>query len=91
MRTIRASEIGLYVYCRQAWWYQKQGIEPENQAELAGGSEIHRQHGQQVLASGCTRVLAYIILFAALAALTVYVIDQFLSTAPAGILQSFLC
>ncbi len=66
---IRASEIGTYLYCRRAWWYRKQGVESENQAELASGTELHRQHGRQVLAAGFLQILGYLLLLAALALL----------------------
>lgn len=73
MRPIRASEIGAFLYCRRAWWYQSQGIESENQADLAGGSAFHQQHGRQVmlanvlrLAGGLLLALALILLVAGL-------------------------
>jgi CRISPR/Cas system-associated exonuclease Cas4 (RecB family) len=69
---IRASEIGNYLYCRRAWWYRKQGVESENQAELAGGIELHRRHGRQVIASGLTRTLAVILVLAALVLVAAY-------------------
>jgi hypothetical protein len=71
MRTIRASEIGAYIYCHRAWWYQQKGEPSANQAELAGGAAIHEKHGKAVVATGCLRTLAVIILLAALA-LAVY-------------------
>ncbi len=52
MKPIRASEIGSYLYCRRAWWYQRQGQASLNQAELAAGTELHRRHGRQVLRAG---------------------------------------
>ncbi len=63
---IRASEIGSYLYCRRAWWYRKQGFESENQAELATGLELHRQHGRRVLAASLLRVVGFLLLLAAL-------------------------
>ncbi|HJW90549.1 MAG TPA: hypothetical protein VJ436_07895 [Anaerolineales bacterium] len=72
MRTIRASDIGAYLYCRRAWYYQQQGLKPVNQAELATGSEIHERHGRSVLFTSCLRVLAYMLLLAALALFAVY-------------------
>ena len=66
MPVIRASEIGNYLYCRRAWWYRKQGYESANQAELSTGSQIHRQHGRQVLLSGLLRTAAVFLVLAAL-------------------------
>jgi CRISPR/Cas system-associated exonuclease Cas4 (RecB family) len=67
MKTIRASEIGLYLYCKRAWWYQRQHAPNQNQAELAAGSDIHERHGRLVMVNGCMRALAYILLLTALA------------------------
>ena len=62
---IRASEIGSYLYCRRAWWYRKQGIESENQAEMAQGTELHRQHGRTVIAAGFLQIADYALLLIA--------------------------
>ncbi|MEJ5224613.1 MAG: hypothetical protein WHV44_09165 [Anaerolineales bacterium] len=70
MKPLRASEIGSYLYCRRAWHYRRQGLEPSNQAELAAGTELHRQHGRKVMLAGLLRGLAMLALLAALAALT---------------------
>jgi CRISPR/Cas system-associated exonuclease Cas4 (RecB family) len=64
---IRASDIGSYLYCRRAWWYRKQGVESENQAELASGTEIHEQHGRKVMAAGLLQIVGYVLLLAAIA------------------------
>ncbi len=63
---IRASEIGAYLYCRRAWWYRKQGIESDNQAELATGTALHRRHGRQVIVAVFLRILGLLLLAAAL-------------------------
>jgi hypothetical protein len=78
MRTIRASEIGSYLYCHRAWWYQRQGIEADNLDELATGTELHHRHGQAVFVSGCLRTLAYLLLLSALILLTIYSVNRFL-------------
>ena len=72
MRTIRASEIGTYMYCRRAWWYRKQGVESANQSELTAGTALHRQHGRKVLAAGLARTLGLILLLLAFTLLTAY-------------------
>ncbi len=70
---IRASEIGAYLYCRRAWWYRKQGIQSENQAEMANGTELHRQHGRRVIAAGFLQVAGYALLLAAILLIVVFI------------------
>ena len=72
MRTIKSSEIGAFLFCQRAWWYQSQGIESSNQAELASGTELHHQHGRRTLISGLLRGLAWFLLLAALVVLVIY-------------------
>jgi len=78
MRTIRASEIGTYLYCKRAWWYQRQGYPSENQVELASGTELHYRHGGKVMLSSAIRLLAYVLLLLALIILSVYLTGQIL-------------
>ncbi|MFO7622839.1 MAG: hypothetical protein R6V73_00685 [Anaerolineales bacterium] len=77
MRTLRASEIASFVYCRRAWWYQRQGIQSENQASLAAGTHLHTRHGRSILVSGCLRWLAYALLLVALILLTIHLTSGF--------------
>jgi CRISPR/Cas system-associated exonuclease Cas4 (RecB family) len=72
MSVIRSSDIGNYLYCRRAWWYRKQGLESENRAELAAGTELHHRHGRQVLASTLNRTVGLVLLMAALVLLAAY-------------------
>ena len=76
MRTIRASEIGAYLFCQRAWWYMKTGVPAENLAELAAGSELHLRHGRKALELSCLRWLAYVLLLIALVVMAVYFTNQ---------------
>jgi len=78
MRTIRASEIGLYLFCRRAWWCQQQGLPAQNQAELAGGTSYHNTHSRQVFLSGAWRAAAALLGLLALAALAVGLVQLLL-------------
>jgi CRISPR/Cas system-associated exonuclease Cas4 (RecB family) len=78
MRVIRSSDIGNYLYCHRAWWYRRQGLESENQAELASGTELHRQHGRKVLAAGLMRTLGFLLLLLTLILLVAYCTTQLL-------------
>ena len=71
--TIRASEIGSFLYCRRAWGYQREGAHSANETEMLTGTAIHKQHGRTVLAAGLMRVLAYVLLLFALVLATIYV------------------
>ena len=72
MSTIRASEIGTYLFCNRAWWYQKQGMPQENQEELAAGTKIHINNTRTVMISGCLRVIAYGMLITAIVLTAIY-------------------
>jgi CRISPR/Cas system-associated exonuclease Cas4 (RecB family) len=76
MRPIRSSDIGTYLYCRRSWWYHKNGIPSENQVELAAGTELHKRHGRQVIASALTRTVGLILLLAAILLLVAYCAAQ---------------
>jgi hypothetical protein len=68
-RMIRASEVGSHLYCRRAWWYRKQGVESQNQAELAAGTAIHAQHGSKLMLAGLMQILGYVLLLVAIVVL----------------------
>ncbi len=72
MKPIRSSDIGSYLYCARAWWYRQQGVESANQAEMLTGTELHRQHGRQVLIVQAMRTLALFLLLVALALLAAF-------------------
>ena len=75
---LRASDMGTYLYCRRAWWYRKQGVESENRAEMATGTELHRRHGRKVLAAGLLRALSLFLFLIALTLLVVYLALRFI-------------
>jgi CRISPR/Cas system-associated exonuclease Cas4 (RecB family) len=76
MSTIRASEIGTYLYCKRAWYYQKKGYPQENQQELAAGTKIHLKNTRTVMMSGCLRIVAYCLLITAIVLLAIYLTGQ---------------
>jgi CRISPR/Cas system-associated exonuclease Cas4 (RecB family) len=78
MKIIRASEIGTYLFCNRAWWYQQQGYEPENKVELAAGTEIHEKYSRAVLSVSCLQTLAYAFLLLALLTAVVWIMRTIL-------------
>ena len=72
MPVIRASEIGNYLYCRRAWRYRRDGVESENKAEMAAGTELHRQHGRKTLSVVLLRTLGLILLLLAILLLVAF-------------------
>ena len=71
MRIIKASEMGAFLYCRKAWFYQLSGLESENQSELSGGSQMHRQHSLRVAGAGLLKLAGWALLLFALVLLAV--------------------
>lgn len=68
METIKASDLGAYLYCRRAWWYQQQGYPSTNTKALAEGTRSHTRHGSQVITLGFLRVLGWLLLLAGIIA-----------------------
>jgi hypothetical protein len=67
VRTVRASEIGEYVYCRRAWWLRHvQGHASANVRQLAAGAAAHARQGRL---SGLAALLRGAAVLAGLAAL----------------------
>jgi len=73
VRTLRASELGSFLCCQRAWWYKRQGIAGQNQAELANGTAFHAGHARSAKQALVLRraALFFIILAAALAAVQI--------------------
>ena len=59
---IRASDVGRYVFCRRAWWYDRQGYAPANIEELRRGSRLHWRHGLLVRGAQALALLAVLLL-----------------------------
>jgi len=58
------------VFCHRAWWlHQVQGETSANTREMAEGTARHARHGRQVSLSAALRMLAVLLLLAALLAL----------------------
>jgi hypothetical protein len=48
-RIIRASELGQYAFCAQAWWLGSvEGVPSANIREMDAGTSAHERHGQTV-------------------------------------------
>ncbi|MCS6940122.1 MAG: hypothetical protein RMJ55_10075 [Roseiflexaceae bacterium] len=68
--TIRASEIGEYVYCARAWWLRRvAGLEPEGRERREYGTALHRRHARSIALSRLLLIIAAILGALALALL----------------------
>ena len=79
MRTIRASEIGSFVYCRRAWWYYRQGVEPLNRAELAAGSFFHEEQVRLVRSALILQIFSWILIAGALITIAILITNHFIT------------
>ena len=76
-KIIRASEIGQYDFCAQAWWLSAvQGVPSENVRELQFGTQAHERHGQQVSAAGRLQQVAVLLLIAGVILIAVILIGN---------------
>ncbi|MEN6570954.1 MAG: hypothetical protein ABFD24_03840 [Anaerolineaceae bacterium] len=65
MKVIKASELGVYLYCHRAWAFQRRGMVSQNQAALNQGTAYHRKHGSTVMLAGFLKGLAILLLILA--------------------------
>ncbi|MBN1230415.1 MAG: hypothetical protein JXA19_00970 [Anaerolineales bacterium] len=73
-KTIRASEIGTYLFCNKAWWYQKKGVKSSNENELLSGTSIHEKHSKIMRTIGCMQVIGYTLFLASIVFLSIYIL-----------------
>jgi hypothetical protein len=78
MKIIRASELGTYVFCNRAWWYQLQGYEPDDREALIKGKQYHEQHSNRVTSAGCLLVAAYGLVLIAIITTIIWLIQTHL-------------
>lgn len=74
MKVVKASELGVYLYCHRAWSYQRRGMVSQNQAAMDQGTVYHRKHGGKVMLSGMLRGLAVLLLVLAAVILVILVV-----------------
>lgn len=76
-RVIRASEVGQYLYCAQAWWLGSvEDLPSSHLEEMKRGEAAHRRHGQSVRAALVLRRLACVVLLMAVIIALVWLIGQ---------------
>ena len=73
---IRASDIGLYVFCARAWRLKNEGYESQNHAELAAGTEAHHAHGAAVAGAQRLQRLSAFLFCLALVLLGLWLLTQ---------------
>ena len=76
--TVRASEIGSYLYCQRAWWYQRQGQPQARSAARESGLAWHRRHGRRVLTAAVLRAAGWALILVATAVAAGAVAEAFL-------------
>jgi len=72
-RTIRASEIGSFLYCRRAWWYQRKKAPTINTRELAAGQQFHAEHVSQAKSASFLRKFAWALILGAIILLSIFI------------------
>jgi hypothetical protein len=73
---VRASEIGSYLYCQRAWWYQRSGQTSAPSAGQESGQAWHRRLGRRVLVAGGLRLLGWVLILLAGAAAAALVVQS---------------
>jgi CRISPR/Cas system-associated exonuclease Cas4 (RecB family) len=62
LSTIRASEVGEFVFCARAWWLRRvAGLEPAGHERRAQGVVLHQEHGRLVASSRALLLVAVVL------------------------------
>ncbi len=77
MRTIRASELGTYLYCARAWGYARKGYPSANEDRMQAGIAYHEEHGREVFTIRLLKLAGWALLLLALTALAAWWAWQF--------------
>ena len=71
---IRASDLGLYVFCARAWRLKSEGYESQNRAEMAAGTRAHQGHGARIAIYDLARRLSLALFALALVLLALWLL-----------------
>ena len=66
MRTIKASELGSFLYCQRAWWYQLKGEVSAKQPQMDAGTQAHQHHARRVKLVPILLIIALVLVAIAL-------------------------
>lgn len=78
-RTIRASELGEFVFCRRAWWYAQSGVPSEARGSQDRGIAWHAGGSRRAMAAEQLAGLGRALIAAGVVLLAIYLILQFAS------------
>jgi hypothetical protein len=77
MRTIRASELGTFIFCERAWWYRLNSFVPENLEDLTFGTDFHFRQTKRLILSRYLRILGFGLLLLAFILGVIFFTGQF--------------
>lgn len=78
-RTLRASEVGSYLFCQRAWWFQREGRPTASTAAQESGLAWHRRHGRRVLVASGLRTAGWILIVLAAVAAAALAVEAVLA------------
>lgn len=73
-RTVRASELGEFVFCQRAWWYAQNGVPSDAQASQDRGTAWHAGRSRRAMAAVQLARLGRVLIAAGVVLLAAYLI-----------------
>ena len=78
-RTIRASELGEFVFCRRAWWYAQAGVPSDARGAQDRGTAWHAGRSRRAMAAAQLARLGRALIAGGTVLLAIYLILHFAS------------